>query len=226
MRRKVLAVKKETLITAIVFLGVGFLGGYVYSARTPSAARSAPGAASPANRASQASAPGPGAGKSASTEFASQLPKGHPPIDDAEVIQFFKDAAAHNPADPAPRLKLANFLFDRREFAEAIAWYQQVLQRDSRDVDARTDMATCFFNLGDSRQALDELHQALSIEPRHEATLFNLVVVNLEGARNISAAEKALERLRAINPKYPNLDRMRKLLEQAAHSKQPLARAE
>lgn len=220
-----MAVKKETLITAIVFLGVGFLGGYVYSARTPSAARSVSGATSSTTTASQTGAADPRAGNSANAELASQLPKGHPQLNDAEVIQFFKDAAAHSPADPAPRLKLANFLFDRRQFAEAIPWYQQVLQRDAQDVDARTDMATCFFNLGDSRQALGQLHQALHIAPQHEATLFNLVVVNLEGAHNVSAARKAWERLRALNPNYPNLDRLKELLRQAsAPSKQPSMR--
>ncbi len=210
--------KKETLITAIVFLGAGFLGGYVYSARRLSVASPTPGAAPSAAATTQGTAGNSGAGNAASGDFASQLPKGHPPLNDAEVIQFFKDAAAHNPADPAPRLKLANFLYDRRRYTEAIPWYQKALQRSPADADARTDLATCYFNLGDSRQALNELHQALRTDPRHQATLFNLVVVNLEGAHDAGAAKQAWEQLQAVNPNYPQLDRLKELLNQAATS--------
>lgn len=213
--------KKETLITAVVFLGAGFLAGYVYSARRLSVARSAPDAVSSTTATSGGTAGDTPATGGPESEIAAQLPKGHPPLNDAEVIQFFKDAAAHNPADATPRLKLANFLFDRRRFAEAIPWYQQALQRNPQDVDARTDMATCFYSLGDSRQALDELHQVLRISPRHEATLFNLAVVNLEGAHNVSAAKKAWEQLHAVNPNYSQLDRLKDLLDQAAKSSKP-----
>ncbi|MGH9359039.1 MAG: tetratricopeptide repeat protein [Terriglobia bacterium] len=209
--------KKETLITALVFLGAGFLGGYVYSARRVSASRPAAGAIPSATASPQSTA-----GDGSNGDLSSELPKGHPRLSDAEVIQFFKDAAAHNPVDLAPRLKLANFLFDRKRFAEAIPWYQQVLERSPRDVDARTDMATCYFNLGEPRQALDELHRALRIDPRHQATLFNLVVVNLEGAHDVRAAEKAWRQLDAVNPNYPNIERLKALLNQAATgSRQP-----
>ncbi len=213
--------KKETIITAIVFLAAGFLGGYVYSARRVSGSGPAAGATASATASPQEAA-GDAAPANTSGDLASQLPKGHPRLSDAEVIQFFEDAAAHNPMNPSPRLKLANFLFDRRRFAEAIPWYQQALQRGPKDVDARTDMATCYFNLGAPRQALEELHQALRIDPRHQATLFNLVVVNLEGAHDVRAAERAWRQLDALNPKYPNIGRLKALVDQAVtDSKRP-----
>lgn len=211
--------KKETLITAIVFLGVGFLAGYVFNAQRNSASKQQPTAASnvaPASSSQQAGMPAPQNGADSSSPDASRLPKGHPPITDAEIVQFFKDAASRNPSDPEPRLKLANFLYDQHHFDEAITWYQQALRLDPRNVDARTDMATCYFNLGKAREALDELRQALKVDPQHEATLFNLIVVNLNGTHDLRAARQAWQRLDQINPSYPNLDQLKESLDQAA----------
>lgn len=146
----------------------------------------------------------------------SGLPKGHPPVTDAEVIQFFQSASARNPSDAAPRLKLADFLYDRHRFREAVSWFNQALRLDPRNVDARTDLATCYFNLGETEQSLGELKEALRIDPRHEPTLFNLVVVNLEGAHDLTAARRAWQQLYDINPGYPNLGELKQTLDQAA----------
>lgn len=201
--------KKETLITAIVFLGVGFLAGFAFKAhRTPSAGQSA----AVATPASQQASPADGASTAsngAPSDISSDLPKGHPQLTDAEVIQFFKDASAHNPGNPAPRLKLADFLYDHKQYSKAIDWYQQALALDPKNVDARTDMATCYFTLGQAREAVSQLQAALKYDPRHEPTLFNLAVVNLEGIHDYAEANTALARLAAINPNYPGLDELR-----------------
>lgn len=213
--------KKETIITAIVFLGVGFLAGFAFNAHRVSLQRakqqSAVAAASNANADSAvASDSTPStAGPSDGAAIGGQLPKGHPPVSDAEVIQFFKQAASERPSDPAPRLKLADFLYDRRDFAQAINWYQQALALDPKDADARTDMATCFFNLGRAKEAVDQLHEALRSDPNHEPTLFNLAVVNLDGTHDFRAAEQALDRLEAINPGYPGLGQLQQAVSAA-----------
>ncbi|MGH9354349.1 MAG: tetratricopeptide repeat protein [Terriglobia bacterium] len=219
--------KKETLITAVVFLGVGFLAGFAFSAHRSSLQRSlqrqisAASAASPqptgdSGSSGQSASPSdaqasPGGGPSG---LASKLPKGHPQLTDAEVIQFFKDASQHNPGNPAPRLKLADFLYDRKQYDQAISWYQQALALDPKNVDARTDMATCYFSLGRAREAASQLRAALEIDPRHEPTLFNLAVVNMEGTHNYTGARQALNRLAAINPNYPGLADLKQQLDQ------------
>lgn len=213
--------KKETFITAIVFLGVGFLAGFAFNAHRNSVQRQRATAqsavASPATdpagaTANSSSASASSAAVGGSSDLGAQLPKGHPPVNDAEVIQFFKDAATQRPQDPAPRLKLADFFYDRRNFNEAITWYQQALALDPADADARTDMATCFFNLGRAQEAVSQLHQALKSDPRHEPTLFNLVVVNMDGTHDFSAAAQALSELKAINPGYPGLGELEQAL--------------
>lgn len=211
--------KKETLITAIVFLGVGFLAGFAFkSHRTPPAQQGA--TAPPAASRQVDSMAGAAAANGAPSDISSGLPKGHPQLTDAEVIQFFKDASAHNPGNPAPRLKLADFLYDRKQYGEAISWYQQALALDPKNVDARTDMATCYFTLGQAREAVNQLQTALKYDPRHEPTLFNLAVVSLEGTHDYTEANTALARLAAINPNYPGLgDLKQQIAESSGRSK-------
>ncbi len=217
-------VKKETLITAAVFLGVGFLAGFAFnahrSARQRAAAVAASGSSAQAQAAASADSPSASGASAAlggsDAEISSQLPKGHPALTDAEVVQFFTDDAAHNPSDPAPRLKLADFLYDRHHFDQAIPWYRQALALDPKDVDARTDMATCYFSLGNAREAVIQLNDALNYDPHHGPTLFNLAVVNMEGAHNYPAARMALRRLAAVNPSYPGLGPLKQALDAAS----------
>ena len=70
------------------------------------------------------------------------------------------------------------------------------------------------------REALREYRQSLEIDPRHQPTLYNMVLVNLEGTHNFVAARQAWEQLRSLNPKYPGLDRLKQRLETAEGSRQ------
>lgn len=205
--------KKETLITIVVFFGVGFLSGYAYNAHRNSTLRQkvAEQAAADQSAAPQANAAAPDpASPDAGTVG---LPKGHPPVNAQEIIQFFESAAARNPQDAGPRLKLANFLYDQQHWAEAVSWYRQGLALSPRNVDAMTDMATCLFHLSDFSQALNELSSALKLDPHHEPTLFNLIVVNLDGTHNLTAARQAWKRLNAMDPAYPNLQQLKQSLD-------------
>lgn len=207
--------KKESLITSIVFFGVGFLAGYVYDAqKSANLRRSNPvvagslvlGGASLEKGADQIESP---AGKSL------VLPAGHPPIDVAATIRFLEDEAAQNPRDPGPRLKLANLFYDRRQFRQAVAWYDQTLAIDPTNVDARTDLGTSYFNLGRPQDAIREFRRSLEIDPKHEATLFNMIVVCLEGTHDLAAAQEAWDRLHKLNPTHPGLDRLKQSLDAA-----------
>ncbi len=204
------SVKKEAVITAIVFLNIGFLAGYVYHAEKVMN-QTAPGIAV---HQTGPSGGAPGA-VSATTAGGVALPPGHPPIDKRALMRFWEDQAAQNPKDPAPRVNLANWLFDQRQFRQAAEWYQKALALDPTDVNARTDLGTCYFNLGRPDRALEEFRQSLRVNPRHEPTLYNIVVVNLDSHRDLVAAERAWRELHELNPDYPNLDRLRQELDAA-----------
>ncbi|PYV25132.1 MAG: hypothetical protein DMG27_10950, partial [Acidobacteria bacterium] len=83
-----------------------------------------------------------------------------------------------------------------------------------------TDLGTCYFNLGRADEALREYRKSLEIDPRHQPTLYNMVLVNLEGTHNLAAARQAWEQLHGLNPQYPGLDRLKQNLETAESSRQ------
>jgi tetratricopeptide (TPR) repeat protein len=198
---------KQTIITALVFASVGFLAGYSYHAH-----RTGTSAAHLDAAAAAEAAPGPATPEPAAAQG---LPPGHPPVDSASVVRLFEDEAARNPQNPEPRLKLANFYYDQRQWEQAVFWYQKALELDPENADARTDLGTCYFNLGQAQQALREFDKALAANPKHAATLYNMVVVHLHGTHNLAAAQQALDRLKAIDPHYPNLEALKRDIETA-----------
>lgn len=209
--------KKETIITAIVFLAVGFLAGYVYNAQRSSTPEDHSGrgtvAAQPSEPAAASAAEPPAAGTP------SGLPPGHPPVDGAATIKMLEGEAAAQPANPRPRLDLANFLYDQKRYDEAIPWYQQALDLDPKNVNARTDLGTAYFSLGRAADAVREYRKSLEVDPRHQPTLYNLALVNLEGAHDAAGARDAYARLKKLNPNYPGLEALQQSLEPSGGSK-------
>jgi len=203
--------KRETVVTAIVFFSIGCLAGYVgaeYGRSNPPAAVAPAGDGGGGAPTEQASAPGRNP----------SLPPGHPPIDDAAMVKALQDEAAKNPNDPAPALKLANYLYDQQRFQQAIEWYQKAVALDPKNVNARTDLGTSYFNTGQPQDALREFRKSLEIDPKHEQTLYNSIVVNLEGTHDLAAAQQAWDRLHLLNPNYPGLDRLKQSIDAARGS--------
>jgi tetratricopeptide (TPR) repeat protein len=202
--------KKETIITAIVFFAIGWLAGYVgaeYKASNNQQVAIVPAAGSSDPVPTDQGAP-----------QAESLPKGHPPIGDTAVVKVLQDEAAQRPEDPLPALKLANYFYDRQQFDHAIDWYQKVLALDPKSVNAHTDLGTSYFNVGRPQEALREFRKSLEINPDHAQTLFNSIVVNLEGTHDLAAAQQAWDRLHVVSPSYPGLDRLKQSIDAARSS--------
>jgi cytochrome c-type biogenesis protein CcmH/NrfG len=208
--------RKETVATAIVFFAVGFLAGYITDAQMNwSAKQRAP----MMGQASSSEMPASGLpGAQPAGTMSQGLPEGHPPIETAAIIKQLEDMAAQNPKDPDPALKLANFLYDQRQYAPSIQWYQKALALDPKNVNARTDLGTAYFYTGRSQDALKEYHKSLEMDPKHEPTLLNMVVVNLEGTHDLAAAQQAWDRLHKINPSHPALESLKQKLDAARAS--------
>lgn len=206
--------KKETLITALVFFVLGCITGYVFKAqKSPSEAVAEAGSASAPGI--QGGAPAETTEASANPGTTADLPAGHPAISDPAVVQTLEQQAAQNPQDPAPALQLANYLHDHVDYNQAIVWYQKALQLDPKNVNASTDLGTCYFNLGRFDEALQQFQHSLTIDPRHQPTLYNLVVVNMEGKHDYKSAERFWQILYRLNPSYPNLDQLKQRLGEA-----------
>ena len=208
--------KKETILTAVVFLVVGFLAGYITDAQMNWSARQKAAATGPASMPS--GMPGGGAPGAAQGGGMAGLPEGHPPVDNALIIKQLQDQAQQNPKDPEIPLKLANFLYDQKQYGQAIEWYQKSLALNPKNVNARTDMGTAYYYTGQADRALKEYTQTLSIDPEHKPTLLNLIVVNLEGIHDFAAARKAWDRLHKLDPANPALQDLKQKLDAAQGS--------
>jgi TPR repeat protein len=208
--------KKGTVLTATIFFAVGFLAGYIADAQMNWSARQKPamaGGRSP-------EMPG-GSGPAATSAPAATLPgvpEGHPPIDSAAIIKQLQTMAEQNPKDPEVPLKLANYLYDQRQYQQSIEWYQRALELDARSVNAHTDLGTAYYYTGRLQEALREYRKSLELDPRHAPTLLNTIVVNLEGTRDLAAAQQTWDRLYNLNPNYPGLDNLKQRLEAARAS--------
>ena len=206
--------KKETILTAVVFLVVGFLAGYITDAQMNWSGRQKAGMTAPAGMPSEM--PGGGApGTAQGGGMPSGLPEGHPPIDMAAMIKQFQEKAEQNPKDPEIPLSLANLLYDQRQYPQAIEWYQKSLAINPKNVNARTDMGTAYYYLGQTGKALEEYKRSLAIDPDHKPTLVNLIVVNLEGTHDIAAAQQAWDRLHNLDPTNPALQSLKQKLDAA-----------
>jgi len=206
--------KKETVLTAAVFLVVGFLAGYITDAQLNWSARQKGVVVDSPHQMPGAGAPSAPAGAT----MPSGLPEGHPPIDAAAIEKQLQDLAAQNPQDAEVRLKLANFLYDQKQYAQAIEWYQKALELDPKNVNARTDLGTAYFYTGLPQGALREYRKSLAIDPRHEATLLNMIVVNLEGTHDLAAAQAAWDQLHKVNPNHSALESLKQKLDAARAS--------
>lgn len=206
--------KIETIVTAVIFLSVGFLAGFIYKSQRQ-VNIPAPAVAAAAQGAESGPAAAMGMGGNANVDPATGLPAGHPPLEIAQIIQSYEQRARQNPQDAAVPLQLANYLYDKKYFNLAIEWYERSLKLNANEINARTDLGTCYFYTGQARQAIAEYNKSLALDPNHQPTIFNLIVVNLEGTHDLRTAAKYWNELNRQNPNYPGLGEIKTKLDAA-----------
>ncbi len=148
----------------------------------------------------------------------SNLPNGHPQVNNEQLAAMFNAALEKNPNDTTLMTKYANFLFDTGRVSEAVTWFQKVVALEPNNADAKTDLATALWNSGQKDKAMAEYRSALQIDPKHIATLHNMTIVYLE-ERDLVAAENTLKQMESIDPKYEGLETLRKRLQELKGSK-------
>jgi hypothetical protein len=141
-----------------------------------------------------------------------QLPEGHPPIPSPQEIETLKKTVGNAPQDLALLTELANKLYDGGHYGEAVEYYRRILTMEPGNIGVSTDLGTALFYSGKPDEAITQFNQSLKIDPRHAQTLHNLVVVYLQGKRDVKAAGDALDRLAAVDPANPSLPALRKML--------------
>lgn len=112
----------------------------------------------------------------------------------AEILELLL-RLEDNPTDVAAQLNLANEYFNLREhtgnprYAElSRRYYELYLQSRSDDNDARTDLATTYYLLGETDRAITAVVQVLDTEPDHVKANYNLGVFYWRGRGDLASA--------------------------------------
>ena len=142
------------------------------------------------------------------------LPEGHPMITTQTDFDNLKKAAEAAPNSSEQQADLANKLYDAGRYQEAIVYYQRVLKLDPGNLDVMTDLGTALFYSGKSDEALAQYNHSLQINPRHVQALHNLVIVYLQGKKDINAAKEALNRLKSVDPANPSIASLQTMINQ------------
>lgn len=123
-----------------------------------------------------------------------------------DAAKFYEAANKLKPTEREPMVKLGNALFDGENYVDAEKWYARALEKDPKDITVQTDLGLTFFlrQPRDIPRAIKQYEKSLAIDPGHEVTLQNMVVAYRE-LGDAAALEKAVTKLRTVNPNNPAL---------------------
>jgi cytochrome c-type biogenesis protein CcmH/NrfG len=126
--------------------------------------------------------------------------------------------AADRPIPPeimARMLQAARESLNAGRYPEAIAAYQAVLKRDSKNVDAMTHLALIVAMGGHADAALETFDKALTIDPKYTPALMYKGQVLYEVKQDYDGAIKAWERFVTLTPPGEDRRRVAVLIEEA-----------
>lgn len=129
-------------------------------------------------------------------------------------INRYKERLNANPNDLAALIFLGNANFDIRRFQPARDFYIRALAIDPKNPQVRTDLASCYRNLGDADLAVSELRTTLLLTPDHPEALYNLGVVLLNVKGDRQGAKTAWERLIQTHPGHPLAEGLREKIKE------------
>jgi tetratricopeptide (TPR) repeat protein len=138
---------------------------------------------------------------------------------DQERVRALEAVATQNPADAQPRVQLGNMYFDAEQYPQAIAWYEQAMERDPKDVNVSTDLGVAYYYTNQSDRAIAQFEHSLSLDGKHTKTLLNLGIVRAFGKQDLQGAAEAWQQVVALAPDSPEGQAARKGLDgiQSAH---------
>ncbi len=100
---------------------------------------------------------------------------------------------------------------NRRNFGEALARFNEVIEKDPEFAEGWNRRATLYFLMGDYEASIADIQSTLALEPRHFGALSGLGLVNIRLER-FGAAIEAFEEALKVNPHMPGAKQNIKLL--------------
>lgn len=101
------------------------------------------------------------------------------------------------------------------QFKTAASYYEKALELNSKNVGARTDLASCMYYEGDVDGAIAQLQKSLTYDPKHAGTLYNLGLIRWKGKGDTTGAIAAWDKLLKYHPDYQNKEVVQKLIADA-----------
>ena len=114
------------------------------------------------------------------------------------------DVSQLAPAEAARTL--ANWNYDRQNWAHAIEHYQDAIARGADNPDVRTDLGNCFRFLGQPEKALEQYQIAQKENPLHENSLFNQISLFADLLHDKGRAQTVARDFIARFPQSPRVE--------------------
>jgi TPR repeat protein len=205
----------QFLVSGILF---GFLVGYIiaYAVHEPQVVQHAAPVPAAGNMGMGQSVPPPASGSAggdpgAGTDGGSEQMMARV----FEEITALKAAIEKDPKDVKALMRLANMYHDARKFDQAVDYYRKALAFTPEDVDARTDMGICMYEMGMADEAIAQFRTSLQHGPKHWQTWLNLGIVSLSGKNDVRTATEAFAKVEEINPGFKDLPMLKEALKKA-----------
>jgi cytochrome c-type biogenesis protein CcmH/NrfG len=204
----------QVIVLSAVCLVIGLVLGYLLRG-------SAPAAAVPAAATAAATMPISATTTTAAPASAA-APADHPKLslDDMKRMADAKAAPLlaklkDNPKDAATLNQLGILYRATHQFKEAESYFEKSLEINPKNVDARVDLASCFYYTGDVDGALSQLNKALTYDPKHPGALMNIGIIKIKSKNDAPGAIAAWQKLLQTNPDFPQKDVVQRMIEQA-----------
>jgi cytochrome c-type biogenesis protein CcmH/NrfG len=179
-------VKKETtLIMVFVSLGVGFLGGIVFSVFQTGPEAPSPVSVQPQQQVSQNE----------------NLLK-----EQTARIEALTKKTSQNPKDSGAWGQLGDLYFDTNRYKKAIWAYKKSLELNGNNAAVWTDLGVMYRRNSQPKEAIKAFDKAIETDPLHEISRFNKGIVFMHDLNDPEGAIKAWIELTQVNPlaKAPN----------------------
>ena len=168
--------------------------------------------------------PEPVAASRPAPSFNTTLPPNHPPVSQMtappgqtapralppgtrnpmEDIMAFKARLEKDPKDFEALVSLANANMMISRFDAAQDLYARALAIQPKNLDLRTNLAIAYKYGGHADQALAELERNLTIDPKHDSTLFNLGFLYYFDLKDSAKALATWKKWLALYPSAPD----------------------
>jgi Flp pilus assembly protein TadD len=131
---------------------------------------------------------------------------------DTKRFEQLKETVAKDPKNYGALMELGEMQSGRRQFVEAIGWYEKALEvRDT--VEIRNLLGVTLYEIDRVDEAVAQFNKALEKEPGNPIAMYNLGIVLVESRNDPEGAVAMWEKLIQMNPGLPDLDVVKRAIQ-------------